>query len=244
MKFTQGAAGHAEGGGVRVSGAHRVGSEPSMHAFDSSHRLIWHHEVAQGDGPGVRAAHREEPERFADLEPLLLHAGAARRDEAGHDISGIVRSASRHEHHDISDIPRCHPVKGSIEHPAAIDPSRDRVRWASTSKMREGDRRQEPARLHSAEPATLELFDERRAIGGHRLRQASKRRLVLDPAEPGRGVGRRDQFRELALCLAIEWRSEKSCIGKRIDRRSLDPTLVDEFGSGGDCRRDEGGGVR
>jgi hypothetical protein len=46
------------------------------------------------------------------------------------------------------------------------------------------------------------------------------------------------------LCPALERRSEKSRLGKRINRRSLDPTLIDEFGSGGDCSRDDGSGVR
>jgi hypothetical protein len=46
------------------------------------------------------------------------------------------------------------------------------------------------------------------------------------------------------LCLALERRSEKSRPGKRVDCRSLDPTLIDEFGSGRDCSRDDGSGVR
>ncbi len=134
----------------------------------------------------------------------------------------------RHDHDDIRDVPRGHPVETSLESPTTLHASSRRIWQSRASHVGEGDSAEEPAGLHPLQvvlhqQGTSRLTDARRLAAEY-----AHRSLMLRPAEPGGGIGHRQALRQLSLSGGRCQRdSQQARASQRVDRAPTHSRAID-----------------
>ena len=226
-QFRDGTSRNAEGCGIRIGRRRLIGLHPPW-AIYQHHPIVRHFNGRESDGSRVGATHRQQLQGRADLHPQRGWARMARREVGADESFAIGLRPLRHDHDDIRDVPRGHPVESSLESPTTRHASSRRVRQSRASYMGEGDSAEEPAGLHTLQvvlhqQGTCRLTDARCLAA-----ENAHRSLMLRPAEPGGGIGHRQALRQLSLSGGRCQRdSQQARTAQRVDRASAHSRAID-----------------
>ena len=226
-QFRDGTSRNAEGCGIRIGRRRLIGLHPPR-AIYQHHPIVRNLNGGESDRSRVGATHRQQLQGRADLHPRRGWARMARGKEGADESVAIGVRPLRHDHDDIRDIPRGHPVETSLESPATRHASSRRIRRSRAPYVGEGDSAEEPAGLHALQVVLHQQGTSRLSDTCGFSAENAHRSLMLRPAEPGGGIGHRQALRQLSLSGGRCQRdSQQTRAGQRVDRASAHSRAID-----------------